>query len=108
MPSGWLHDHDVGAEIGEDPSRDRRRLTREVDDAEPVEQCRHVLNLLLAVLSVAVLSVAVLRRCSGGPSAADTRRPPAARGTFAPFAGTLPDAGVSLLSVPARRCLLAA
>jgi hypothetical protein len=44
MTAGRLDEHDLGAQVGEDPPRDRRGLAREVEDAKSVEQCWHASN----------------------------------------------------------------
>jgi hypothetical protein len=53
---GWLDEHDVGAEIGEHPSRDRGGLAGEVDDADSFEQWRGQRGLPCPRLSLTAAS----------------------------------------------------
>ena len=41
MATGWLHEHDLGTQVGEHASRDRGRLPGEIDDTNAGEQRLH-------------------------------------------------------------------
>ena len=55
MAARRLDEHDIGAEVGEDPPGDRRGLAREVEDAQSVEQCWHASTCRAAARNLANL-----------------------------------------------------